>query len=594
MGPDQVANNCCHAEKAGSTRRFRPLHSIATARLCICLLASSSLLPVGSTALSQDLPHLSVVQPGGMPGLPVMQGIQKTTNGVSMSWYGPSGYYQLYQKTALNAPSWQPVGGLNFSNQAVVATVPSNAFFRVSGPSPQYAGAQVCVECHASTHSSFVLTPHAEAFTNALFVSLGGQTDSSCLPCHTVGAGLPTGFVSLAKTPGLASVQCENCHGPAGNHAANPDDPTAIPRVEVAATVCGGCHNAQFVPTSVAAYHPARYEEWSASLHSSAISPVSAILNSTPALVPTCGTCHSGTVRGTLLENVELQENLPLPDAHDAVAVSVGCADCHDPHSFHVYTNLLDGLVTNVLSDEVVDNDQLGPVYTNQLRNPLASFLPYHTGGTFTTNYNPNVNLCAQCHNDRGALPTDTDFPPHNSCQYNLLVGEVGVLPPGEPTNQPATHAFLEKQCATCHVQTSPYVSPGEPGSSGHTFQVDSYQACAGCHGSAENAQNLVAFLGMDINDQIQTVTASLNQWATNDAPANLQTMYGTNAWQYTSLGGPTAAEQTTNAVPAVIKEARYNLYLVEDDGSLGVHNPLYCLELLDYANQLVQQELQK
>ena len=70
----------------------------------------------------------------------------------------------------------------------------------------------------------------------------------------SVGYGVPTGFSSAARTPRLAGVQCENCHGPAANHAANPDDPTSVPRVEVAATMCGGCH-------------ANRYAEWNTSDH---------------------------------------------------------------------------------------------------------------------------------------------------------------------------------------------------------------------------------------------------------------------------------------------------------------------------------------
>ena len=48
----------------------------------------------------------------------------------------------------------------------------------------------------------------------------------------------------LTYTTNLAGVQCENCHGPAGNHVASEDDPTVRPRVEIAATLCGGCHSA--------------------------------------------------------------------------------------------------------------------------------------------------------------------------------------------------------------------------------------------------------------------------------------------------------------------------------------------------------------
>jgi hypothetical protein len=537
--------------------------------------------------------HLTILQPGGLPGLPVMTGIQKTTNGVSVTWYGPPGYFQLYQKQGLTGSAWQAVGGLNYTNQEVITTLQSNAFFRVATASPRYAGAQACEGCHAAVHDPEVLTPHAGAFTNALFASLGGQTNNSCLACHTVGAGLPTGFVSLSKTPTLAGVQCENCHGPAANHAANPDDPTVVPHVELAATMCGGCHNAEYAPSapaSVAAYHPPRYEEWNTSEHRTVVAEVQTIFVTTPSSISTCGTCHSGTVREALLENI------PVPVAQEAAAVGVGCATCHDPHALYVHTNTLNGVVTNTLSGQTVDNNQLGLVYTNQLASPLASFQAYHTTGSFTTNYNPEINLCAQCHNDRGASPTDTDYPPHPSAQYNLLLGAVGVLPPGESTNQPATHAYLEKQCVACHMQTSAYVSPAQPAVSGHVFNVDSYNVCATCHGSALNAQNLAAFLAMDINFQIQSVNAALNKWATN---SSLGAKYGTLAWEYTTPGslssggpGPGAAEQTTNAVPDAIKQARFNLYLVVNDGSLGVHNPLYCLQLLNYAGDLVEQEL--
>jgi len=260
---------------------------------------------------------------------------------------------------------------------------------------------------------------------------------------------------------------------------------------------------------------------------------------------------------------------------------------------------LVNGVVTNTLAGITVTNTQLGLLYTNQIPNPLSSMQPFATSGSYSTNYNAAINICAQCHNDRGALPTDTSFPPHNSSQYNMLLGVVGVLPSGEPTNQPATHAFLEKQCVTCHMQTSSYVSPAQPANSGHTFQVDSYAACATCHGSAADAQNLVAFLAFDINNQIQTVNAALNEWATTKAPPALKTKYGTRAWEYSNPGslspggpGPTAAEQSSNAVPANIMQARFNLYLVVNDGSLGVHNPLYCLDLLEYADELVEAEL--
>jgi hypothetical protein len=88
----------------------------------------------------------------------------------------------------------------------------SNAFFRVSGPSPQYAGAQACLECHESIHNSEMDTRHAKALE--ALKATGQQDNPNCLPCHTVGFGLPSGFVSEAATPHPGQ---ENCHGPAAN-----------------------------------------------------------------------------------------------------------------------------------------------------------------------------------------------------------------------------------------------------------------------------------------------------------------------------------------------------------------------------------------
>jgi hypothetical protein len=551
---------------------------------------------------AQSVPHLAIIQPGGMPGLPVMTGVARVTNGVSVTWDGPPGAYQLFQKRSLKDASWQAVGAASLLRQATITSLNSNAFFRVSGPTPQYAGAATCTECHAEVLNTVVHTAHFGAFSNAVFVAKGGQTNSSCLPCHTVGYHLPTGFVSQSATPYLAGVQCENCHGPAANHAANPIDPTAIPRLEVAATMCGGCHNAQFVPASAVSYHPPYYEEWNASPHQSVLAELKADFagsSGTNVFIPTCGRCHSGTVREAFLENTS------LPSAQEASAVGIACATCHDAHQVYVYTNVLSGVITNPVTGGVVaSNVPGGATYTNQLRNPLSSVQDYHVTGDFTTNYNPAINVCAQCHNDRGPSYKDTSRPPHNSPQYNMLIGTTGVLDPNNPDLphfEPASHAlFITNQCVGCHMQTAPSPGPGQPPTAGHKFVVESYGVCASCHGSAVNASNLVVFVNGLFTTQIQTVQASLVQWATNKAPAILGTAeYGTRAWEYTTPGelspggpGPNTTQQVL--IPQNIKMARFNLYLVFHDASFGVHNPLYSLALLNTAQSMVQIELKK
>ena len=503
-------------------------------------------------ANAQSVQHLSITQPGGMPGLPVVTGVTRATNGLNITWDGPSGYYQLFENSSLTNSKWQAVGkDTNLNRQTTVSLTSSNAFFRVSGPSPHYAGWQTCAECHSPILNTVTQTAHAAAFTNAEFVANGGQTNVSCLPCHTVGYALPTGFTNLAKTPKLAGVQCENCHGPAAYHASNPDDPTLVPRAEIAATVCGGCH-------------ARRYDEWKSSQHTAVIPNLNATNQ-----IDNCGRCHSGTARMSLIGGL-------APLAGDA-SLGIQCISCHDPHQ------------TNG--------------YPAQLRYPLAStndyFMP--TNGVFSNYYNASINVCGQCHNHAGASWTNSAAPPHLSPQYNLLLGTVGELDP-PLTHFPASHATkLTNQCVACHMQTTPFVSQAAPGDGGHKFTVDSYEVCAGCHGTLATVPQFMQQVQQFRKGNalyLQELTLDLDYWATNSAPAALRSKYGTNAWEYTApgglspgaLAGPNAAEQAS--IPANIQKARFNVYIVFSDQSLGVHNPYYVQDLLDQAETWIYNEL--
>jgi cytochrome c553 len=315
-----------------------------------------------------------------------------------------------------------------------------------------------------------------------------------------------------------------------------------------------------------------------------------------PNLITNCGRCHSASARLSLL-------SAEPPPTGDADLPEV-CAVCHDPHAEHTYTNGLNGVFTfvNSLSGNgiVISNNQLGAVYTNQLRNPLASTNDYFVTpeGTFTNQYNANMNLCAQCHNDRGDSYTDSSFPPHPSLQYNMLLGTVGVLSNGAAPNLPATHSRLEKQCVACHMQTAPYQSAAQPAITGHSFKVELYNVCIPCHG--DEGQALSQFAQTVVSNLASQVRMDLDSWATNTGTSTVPpalTNYGTLAWEYTNPGGlsaggpgPTAALQAL--IPVNIQKARFNLYSVYSDGSWGVHNPFYALTLLDTADGWVQGEL--
>ena len=563
--------------------------SASRARAVISTAVIAFLTPL--CASGQGVVHLSTVQPGGFPGTPLLQGIQSVTNGVRITWDGPSGYYQVWEKSNSLSGAWVTVGGpTNLTLMATITAMTSNAFFRVSGPAPNYAGSQVCISCHGTVHATWMLTPHAQAFTNATFMRAGGQTNASCVVCHTVGYGLPTGFISASQTPQLEGVQCESCHGPAANHAANPTDFSVVPRVELAAQLCGGCHNAQLAPAKVVAHDPVAfaYQDWSVSPHSAVVPTVLSLMTSSSADISSCGRCHSGSARLALLEG--LNPSVTLTNDYD---VPITCAVCHDPHAQYVWTNELNGVITftNSLTGVavVITNDELGAVYTNQLRAALSSTNDFvlTTSDDFTNVYNPNINVCGQCHNDRGAAWTDTSMSPHHSPQYNILLGTVGELVSGPTPGYPSTHSRLEMQCAACHMQTA------TNDISGHQFEVETYQLCLNCH---NNPAGLVELVTNNMAAQIQQTVSYLDLWATNAEPAGLQ-QYGTLAWEYTTPGdlspsgaGPSSSDQAL--IPDNIKMARFDLYLVFYDGSYGVHNAPFDFQLLQAAQTFIEDQL--
>jgi len=100
-----------------------------------------------------------------------------------------------------------------------------------------FVGAEGCL-CHADpVHKSWQQTRHARAF-DLLKVS-GQEKNEKCLPCHTTGYG-KGGYGAPGVTANLEGVQCEECHGPAGEHVATMDK-TKVNRTPSGA-VCARCH----------------------------------------------------------------------------------------------------------------------------------------------------------------------------------------------------------------------------------------------------------------------------------------------------------------------------------------------------------------
>jgi nitrate/TMAO reductase-like tetraheme cytochrome c subunit len=500
-------------------------------------------------------------EPGGLVPHPVITN-RTTGRPFTIQWRGLAGPYQVERSQTLLPGSWKPVGAPTFDTTVSVPGDDPRGFLRVK-TNPAYAGAETCLDCHPAIHNSWSQTVHAGALRT--LEAIGQDRNATCLPCHTVGHGLDTGFTDPSSTPLLASVQCENCHGPAFDHA---QDPLGTrPPIVRAAEVCGGCHNG---------FHHPTYDEWMTSKHTEVTPTVAASLLSTNSVarMQACGPCHSGAVRLALLAN------RPLPSPEEAASTAITCAVCHDPHQ-----------------------QTANP---SQLRNPIRSTdaFSYSTAATnsFAAQYKPAVNVCGQCHNMRGATWQDTDRYPHYSPQYNIMIGNAGLAPEGITVPQ-SKHRDQPRQCAGCHVHGHEPASPSaaNPVYKGHDFQV-SLQTCTQCHDEIV-AELLWSSAQARVQAMMNKVQSQLETWAATKSDPALRTKYGKLAWEYNTPGhlsnpagdaairGPTRQEQVQ--VPDAIKQARFNLYLVYQDKSKGVHNRPYVLSLLTNALDKVTLELQ-
>ncbi len=205
---------------------------------------------------------------------------------------------------------------------------------------PAYTGVTTAQECHNTGPAAQMVGPwsntlHSSIFTNGINGG-SGTTGTSCLACHTVGYDAnntqnDNGFSYVAKQLGwtfpttlqpgnfnnvpatlqnLANIQCENCHGPGSEHAANGGDAMAI-SVPTNTGACNACHDAP-------SHHLSRARLRGASSIRMPSPPDPARQRQ-----PAVG-CHTGTGF--------IQRMNGISPITDTAYHPIDCAACHEPH----------------------------------------------------------------------------------------------------------------------------------------------------------------------------------------------------------------------------------------------------------------------
>ncbi len=446
-----------------------------------------------------------------------------------------------------------------------------------------------CAVCHPANAEQWLGTTHGQTLELHLNGMRTNQYDESCFECHTLGfrpGALPPngGFDDAVAAAGVnlgelanqanlafdvsndddpnndiapwddlspdvraqANVQCEMCHGPGSQHRGvtqNIFKPWN-------ANTCNQCHDAQGFDG-----HPYSHDF---SSHSD-LPGLFAIL---PTLLQSdCAKCHSS--EGFVVLAVEGGTTANLDAGVDPHGVT--CVACHDPHE---------------------------ATLPNQLR--ISEEVVLESGHTFKGGMGA---LCATCHDsqvsgDLEAYINTSARGPHHGTQADVMLGVNAWNFGAEFVSEESVHNYvLQDSCVTCHMAAVPENGwTQEQGTliGGHSFAIvnaeagiDNHRnACLSCHLTMTGVDRLLPESGQDYNgngirEGIQTEIKGLMALVA----AKLQERHpDITINDNLSLGIPS---NVFSAMSFDEKAVIHNYRLMHNDGSYGIHNARFTVEVL-------------
>ncbi len=417
-----------------------------------------------------------------------------------------------------------------------------------------------CYVCHQSKRPLFETTLHSHAFTDQINGEGSSHFSERCIKCHVTGyddapAAINGGWDDVKNDTGWvfpetlstnnwdemptelqnkSNIQCEMCHGPGQLHYRMLD--AGKIGVSLSAGTCGQCHDA---PT-----HHVKNFEWGQSLHG----------RTQVDRTGSCVNCH--TTAGFINANdpgVLFGEVISSTD-YATFKEGITCAACHDPHA------------------------KGGQVH--QLRDLQSVELG---NGTVITEGGAGL-VCMNCHKSRRDAESyvygnvSSHFGPHHGPQGDMIAGE-NAIEYGRDMPSSKHLSVVEESCAQCHMQEIPSDLPAyaEGKVGGHSFElayddgtnapIHLTETCASCHGEIEDFD----FGGedYDLNGIVEGVQSEI------------EGMMHDLAMLLPPVGSPDVSPGSDYNSSLPLKRALYNYLFVEEDGSMGVHNPKYAAAIL-------------
>ncbi len=293
----------------------------------------------------------------------------------------------------------------------------------------------------------------------------------------------------------------------------------------------------------------------------------------------TCLVCHGG-------DNIEDIQGQFAMSVHKSGLVAVAyaggrasCAQCHSHEGFVQFAEFgeIFGDITSPnawecgtchgLHDSFDADD-----YALRLNDPVVPIFD----ATTTMDLKGNSNLCANCHQSRRAEPavdipggtyriTNTHYGPHHGAQANVVAGVGFAEIPGSipyPTAGTNTH-LAQASCVGCHM------ADFSGGQGGHSW-IPNIEACNDCHSGDDLVPVAEDELEYDYKGFQTLIEEDLVEL--RDLLMGLGVVAGDDENGYHPVVGD---------YPMIQAQAFFNWAGLDEDRSLGVHNPGYVRALL-------------
>ena len=279
-----------------------------------------------------------------------------------------------------------------------------------------------------------------------------------------------------------------------------------------------------------------------------------------------CQGCHTneGFIERVKTGKVDVKKFVRHPS-------EIGCFTCHAPH----------------------DTGDFSLRKTNALT--LANGTKFDRG---------TGNLCASCHQARRTpkdevrarnIPTES-WGAHHGPQADMLSGTNAYEYPGKKYSSSAHAALPQASCVTCHMTLPNGRYSLSPAIGGHSFRIEgevhenrvvNTAGCltSGCHGEMKQVKDMPyvdrkAPADYDGNGKVETIqqeVKGLYERLINKKGSGL--LQKLSPPLYDAKGKFIENNKTQYPLEAVA--ALYNYKFVVEDGSKGIHNTTYALQLL-------------